>query len=226
MTLFGGKSGVKSGVIAKPGTVRTERIQIAKKPAPLPSVHKAKAQDRLVHARDSPARASPSSGTASPGPPSHSHSNGRLNPPSKRKASRQKSPADRPLESDSSSDDSGNDQPTLDTDSYKRQKTDQPVDRNRRLRSRKAFSELDGGRFELIHAADVLPDDKKGRAAAKEEGKKVSVLLKYPSASQPERLDPAWLVRGGKADRNLGSIWFLGRTRLILRMRLWRLLGL
>lgn len=189
---FGAK---KSGIIPVKGKVTTVKVQGAKKPQPLASVGMAKQQaaQKLQQSRDSPARASPSSATASPATPSDQHDSSHLRPPAtKRKASRQLSPADQRLESDSSGDDNEDGkarEDDFDTNTYKRQKTDQPVDHKRKLRSKEAFSELDGGKFEMIHAVDVIPDDQNSRNHTVASSENIVVRLRYPSASQPERSD-------------------------------------
>ncbi len=189
---FGAK---KSGIVPVKGKVTTVRVQGAKKPQPLASVEKAKQQaaQKIQQPRDSPVRASSPSATDSPATPSDQHDSSSLRPPiTKRKASRQLSPADQPLESDSSSDDNGDGKArdyVFDTNTYKRQKTDQPVDQKRKLRSREAFSELDGGKFDMIHAVDVIPDDQTTRHHKPASSEHVLVRLRYPSASQPERFD-------------------------------------
>lgn len=187
--MFGG---VKSGIQRRKGVVSTVRVQTEKKPAALPSVERAKQQTskRSQQSRDSSARPSPSSATASPSTPATPssdplESSSHLRPP-KRKASRQMSPSYQPIMSDSS--DEGNDSghELLDHKSFKRQKTGREVDTNRKLRSDKSFSEEDGGRFQMIHAADLVPENKKS-IPSNSSSKNVIVKLKYPSASHRER---------------------------------------
>lgn len=85
-------------------------------------------------------------------------------------------------DTDSDSSDSDTDLTDLtDHKSFKRQKTNHPEDKNRQLRSRKAFSDEDGGSFEMIHAADLCT------RSSKVSPDNVTVELKYPSASQLER---------------------------------------
>jgi len=63
--------------------------------------------------------------------------------------------------------------------SRKKQKLGQHVDNKRQVRQKQAYSEEDGGVFEMIHAADV--------SSSRSAQENVTVKLKYPSASQRER---------------------------------------
>ena len=101
----------------------------------------------------------------------------------KRKASRQKSPVQQHLSSDSEDEESVE----APAESYKRQKASRKIDMTRQLRSKQAFSEADGGVFEMIHAADVSSVSKKSKLATIVPTENVTVELKYPSSSQRER---------------------------------------
>jgi len=162
-------------IAARPPQIRVERTKAPKKPEPLPSKFLARQNQR---SRD-PARVPPSKSKPSPATPD------RLEP-RKRKAVRQKSPAQQRLESDSDDDDVGS-PASFDGFADKRQKVDGPVDLKRNLRSRKAFSEDNGGVFEMIHAADIASPTRKSKLVTAVEEKNVTVELKYPSASQRER---------------------------------------
>ncbi|KAK0124236.1 Nucleosomal histone H3-Lys79 methylase [Cadophora gregata] len=181
--MFGG---VKSGIQRRKGVVSTVRIQTEKRPAPLPSVERARqhTSQRPSPSRESSARPSPSSAAASPATPatpsSDPNESSSLRPP-KRKAARQLSPNDMPIMYDTSDESSDSNIDLADHKSFKRQKTNRPEDEKRQLRSRKAFSDEDGGTFDMIHAADLC--DKSSKASSGN----VTVELKYPSASQLER---------------------------------------
>ncbi|POS88437.1 hypothetical protein EPUL_000041 [Erysiphe pulchra] len=70
--------------------------------------------------------------------------------------------------------------------SYKRQKLTTHINRKRKLLSAEAFSECCFRNLNMIHAADIVPDEKcpKKRLDSID---KVEFELKYPSNSQPER---------------------------------------
>ncbi|RDL39739.1 Histone-lysine N-methyltransferase, H3 lysine-79 specific [Venustampulla echinocandica] len=185
-SLWGNKS--KSAIKPVPAKIRIQREPVAKKPEPLPS----KLASTLRHqqsprSRDSSARASPSISRAkscTATPPSEDYdSSSRLQPP-KRKAVRQKSPSNKPIQWDDSDDDettSGEE-----TVNKRHKSSKRAVDLNRRLRSEKGFSEDDDGVFSMIHAADIAVSGKGSRTVAED----IIVELKYPSASsQRERYD-------------------------------------
>ncbi|KAH7343010.1 histone-lysine N-methyltransferase, H3 lysine-79 specific [Rhexocercosporidium sp. MPI-PUGE-AT-0058] len=185
--MFGG---VKSGIQRRKGVVSTVRVQTERRPAPLPSVGRARQQtsQRPQRSRDSSARPSPSSATASPTPATPSsdlNESSHLRPP-KRKATRQLSPNTQPIMSDTSDDSGNSDIEFGDHKSYKRLRLEHEVDGERRLRSKHAFSEEDGGKFPMIHAADLVPEAGNSRSATAS-SENVIVKLKYPSASQRER---------------------------------------
>jgi H3 lysine-79-specific histone-lysine N-methyltransferase len=163
-------------------TIRLERFPNEKKPAPLPS--KVVSTKSTQAQQASPSRASSSTARSSPAtPPSDGHGSSRLKP-GKRKASRQKSPTQQRLDTDSEDDGATEE---LEGTSYKRQKTSRTIDSKRHLRSRRAFSEADGGVFEMIHAADISSVSKKPKLAITLSAENVTVELQYPSASQRER---------------------------------------
>lgn len=165
-------------------TIRTERVPDAKKPAPLPSRVASTKSTQAYRSEASPSRTTSSTARSSPAtPPSDSHGSSLLKP-RKRKASRQKSPAQQHFDKDSDEE--------LSTEapaeaSYKRPKISRKIDIKRQLRSKQAFSEADGGVFEMIHAADVSSVSKKSKLAATVPTENVTVELKYPSSSQRER---------------------------------------
>ncbi|MCJ1288806.1 Nucleosomal histone H3-Lys79 methylase [Xylographa carneopallida] len=66
---------------------------------------------------------------------------------------------------------------------------DQHPDLKRQVRNQKAFSEEDGGIFDMVHAADIPSLDKTTKYIPSFEGlpEKIEVSLQYPSASQRER---------------------------------------
>jgi len=175
-------SGIKK---ARP-VIRFERVSDAKKPAPLPSKLASTRPPQARHSEDYPSRASPSTARSSPAtPPSSRQESSRLKP-GKRKAARQKSPTQQRLDTDSDDDGSTTE---FEGTSYKRQKVVRTVDLKRQLRSRQAFSDADGGVFEMIHAADIPSAGKKSKLAVTVTAEDVTVELKYPSASQRERYD-------------------------------------
>jgi H3 lysine-79-specific histone-lysine N-methyltransferase len=189
MNFFGANK--KSGIKPAPPKIRVERVPSERKPT-IPSKLATEKQSLVQRSKDSPARSPPSSARSSPTtPPNDRRESGSLIPGRvvsggrKRKPSRQKSPTVyQHLESDSEDDGSATDF----DDSYKRPKVDnRPVDLKRKLRSRKAFSDEDGGAFKMIHAADLKTEEKKPKSAAEMTVENVTVELQYPSASQRER---------------------------------------
>ena len=91
------------------------------------------------------------------------------------------------LESDS--DDGVSDQDLGDSRKRARKASDVEPDIKWQIRSRKAFSEDDGGMFPMVHAADVasLSKPTKYRAAFPNDPQVIRIHLQYPSASQCER---------------------------------------
>lgn len=169
---FGGKS--KSKIQPVKAVIRTVRVQQPKKPEPRPSAVRLHSQN--ARRTESPAaRASPS--TARSSPALENGDSSRLQAP--RSKARKLSPA-RAIDWGSDSEDDLNDSNTdFEEPSRKKVKLDRVVDVNRRLRQKEAFSEADGGMFDMIHAADI--------SASKSAIEDITVELKYPSASQKER---------------------------------------
>jgi H3 lysine-79-specific histone-lysine N-methyltransferase len=169
---FGAKPNPKIAVV--PPKIRVEKAPLPKKPQPLPSklasrpVQRLQGPPRTSSSRSSPARAS-------------SDSLG----PRKRKAARQKSPAQQRIESDSDDDDVAS--PASFDEPSKRHRSEGLVDLNRKLRSETAFSAEDGVAFPVIHAADIAYTSRKSKQVSAVEEKNVTVELKYPSVSQRER---------------------------------------
>lgn len=168
-------------------TIRTERVPIAKKPAPLPSKAastKATQDQRSTASSSRAASATARSRPATPSSDDHGSSQPR---PNKRKASRQRSPAQPHFDDDNDDEDEDVSAQGPAATLYKRQKTGRKVDSKRRIRSDEAFSEADAGVFEMIHAADIASVNKKSKLAVSGTTEKVTVELQYPSNSQRER---------------------------------------
>lgn len=183
MSFFSG--GKKSGIKPVKGVIRTIKVQNAAQPTALPSARRAR-QDSSQPQAASP-RASYPSTTTSPVPSSDRQDSPHQRP-LKRQASRQLSPAERCITTDSSSegDEDGDAEANAsDTNPYKRLKNDQPVDFRRKLRCDEAFVGTDGGAFEMIHAMDV----KYPGHVPKSPSDIFKVRLKYPSVSRSERYD-------------------------------------
>ena len=70
-----------------------------------------------------------------------------------------------------------------------RRDSDFEPDPSRQIRSRKAFSEEDGGTFPMVHAADIatLSKAKEYIPAFPNELQSPEILLQYPSSSQHEK---------------------------------------
>lgn len=100
-----------------------------------------------------------------------------------------KRPASTPQRLESDSDDDASDQDIGDARKRARRISDAGPDPKRQIRSRKAFSEEDGGVFPMIHAADVASLSKatKYKAAFPNDPQAIEIQLQYPSASQSER---------------------------------------
>jgi H3 lysine-79-specific histone-lysine N-methyltransferase len=188
--------GAKSAIKPVSQQTRTERIAAAKPPAPLPSrlasqsKSARKAQDSK---RSLPASAPSKRSSATPD---------RLDVPSaKRKASRQRSPGELKPNFGEDSDDDDDARSRSSVGSNKRQETEPlspTIDTKRKLRSKRAFSLDDHGEFPMIHAADVASPVRKSKIPDIQ-AHKVTVELKYPSASQRERY-AAVKVCCGEAD--------------------------
>ena len=181
--MFGG---AKSSIKPVSQKTRTERIAAAKPPTPLPSrlaLQSNSAKRSLDSARSSPAKVRSSRSPATPD---------RLDIPSgNRKAQRVKSPGEQKPNFGEESDDEDADADARSRSSgssNKRQKVEvtPTVDTKRQLRSKRAFSDDDHGAFPMIHAADIASPVRKSKLPDLQEDK-VTVELKYPSASQHER---------------------------------------
>jgi [histone H3]-lysine79 N-trimethyltransferase len=183
-------AGFKPKIKVVPSKVTTVRVQETKKLAPLPSKAKAGSAKRhqAQRARGSPAqsRGSPSTPRSGPATPNSDWQDStRLKV--KRKPSRSHSPAQQRLVS-SDEDDSDNGKDSgIENPPAKKQKLGNSIDVNRRLRSRKAFSDSDDGVFTMIHAADLPSGQHKTKLGPDTAVGKVIVELQYPSASQRER---------------------------------------
>jgi [histone H3]-lysine79 N-trimethyltransferase len=165
-------------------TIRVERVADVQRPAPIPSRVASARSTQAQRSEASPSRASSSTPRSSPATPtSDGHGSSRLKP-GKRKALRQKSPTQQVFDEDSEDDGTTEE---FEEESYKRQKTRRTIDLKRRLRSKRAFSEADGGVFEIIHAADISSVSKKSKLATAVPADIITVELQYPSASQRER---------------------------------------
>lgn len=193
--MFGG---AKSAIKPVSQQTRTERIAAVKPPAPLPS--RLASQSKSARRPQDSTRSSPASAqsTRSPATPD------RLDVPSKRKAQRQKSPSEQKPNFGEESDDEDDACSRSSAGSNKRQRTEPltpTIDTKRKLRSKRAFSQDDHGAFPMIHAADVASPVRKSKQLDLQMDK-VTVELKYPSASQRERYVALQGVDGGKADIN------------------------
>ena len=100
-----------------------------------------------------------------------------------------KRPASTPQRLESDSDGDVSDQDLGNARKRARRISDVEPDLKRRIRSRKAFSEDDGGIFPMVHAADFASLNKptKYRAAFPDDPQAIRIHLQYPSASQCER---------------------------------------
>ncbi len=100
-----------------------------------------------------------------------------------------KRPSSTPQRLESDSDDDVSDQDLGDARKRARRTSDVEPDIKRQIRSRKAFSEDNGGIFPMVHAADVASLDKptKYKAAFPNDPQAIKIHLQYPSASQNER---------------------------------------
>ena len=92
-----------------------------------------------------------------------------------------------PLESDS--DDDGADRDLESARKRVRRDSKIEADINRQIRSKKAFSDEDGGNFLMVHAADIasLSKPTKYIAAFPNDPQATEIYLQYPSASQREK---------------------------------------
>lgn len=101
------------------------------------------------------------------------------------------------LESDSGGDDDDEDNNDvsdhgLDPSRKKaRRGSDVEPDLNRNIRSRKAFSDEDGGEFPMIHGSNIasLSKPMKFKAAFPDDQQAIEIQLQYPSASQKESFE-------------------------------------
>lgn len=170
---FGAKP--NSRINVAPPKIRLEKSAPVKKPPPLPS--------KIAASRPSPRPQSPAR-TSSSKLRTSSATPDRLEP-RKRKALRQKSPAQQRVESDSDDDTVGT--PASFDEPSKRHKPSTDVDLKRELRYKRVSSEEDSGVLPLIHAADIASTTRKSKKVTATEEKNVTVELQYPGASQRER---------------------------------------
>ena len=173
---FGAKPNPKIAVV--PPKIRVEKAAAPQKPQPLPSKIASKIASRPSPRPQEYARLSPKPRRASSTPD-------RLEP-RKRKPTRQKSPAQQRLESDSEEDSVGS-RTSFDAP-IKRHKPDKNVDLKRELRSKSAYSK-EGIVFPMIHATDIAAPARKSKHVSGPDEKNVTVELQYPSVSQRERYD-------------------------------------
>jgi [histone H3]-lysine79 N-trimethyltransferase len=169
--------------------VRTERLPVPTKPAPLTSKASSTRATQDQRSTASSSRAASTTARSRPATPSSDDHSSSLPRPNKRKASRQRSPAQPHFDDDNDDDDDDKDASAKEPGAtlYKRQKIDRKVDLKRRIRSEEAFSEAEGVVCEMIHAADIASVNKKSKFAASELTEKVTVELQYPSNSPRER---------------------------------------
>lgn len=108
--------------------------------------------------------------------------------PKARAQNHRRRPASTPQRLESDSDDDVSDQDLGDARKRARRTSEVEPDSKRQIRSRKAFSEDDGGVFPMVHAADVasLSKPTKYRAAFPNDPQVIRIHLQYPSASQCE----------------------------------------
>ncbi|KAF6231815.1 hypothetical protein HO173_009898 [Letharia columbiana] len=111
--------------------------------------------------------------------------------PKSRAQNPRKRPASTPQRLESDSDDDVSDHDLGDARKRARRTSDVEPDLKRRIRSRKAFSEEDGGVFPLVHAVDVasLSKPTKYKAAFPNDPQAIEIHLQYPSASQSEKYE-------------------------------------
>jgi len=176
---------------AAPKQIRLEEAPAAKKPTPLRSkVAETSRKQKIARSAASSARSSPAISNAKSSPatsPSEGYGTSSHLQLPKNKKTRQASPANQPKfdEDDDDEDSTSSEQPA-----QKRQKLQHRViDPKRKIRSPQAFSDMDGGRFDMIHAADIAADiaaKAKRSKAVMNVGNDI-VELQYPSASQRER---------------------------------------
>lgn len=100
-----------------------------------------------------------------------------------------KRPASTPQRLESDSDGDVSDQDLGDARKRARRMGDVEPDLKRQIRSRKAFSDEDGGVFPMVHAVNVasLIKPTKYKAAFPNDPRAVEIHLQYPSASQKEK---------------------------------------
>jgi len=111
-------------------------------------------------------------------------------PPMSQGFHRRKRPAvttPQPLESDS--DDDVSDQALENAKKRMRRASDVEPDINRQIRSKKAFSDEDKGRFPMVHGADIasLSKPSKFTIAFPNDPQATEIFLQYPSNSQREK---------------------------------------
>ena len=109
--------------------------------------------------------------------------------PESRAQNPRKRPASTPQRLESDSDDHVSDQDFVHARKRARRVSDVEPDPKRQIRSRKAFSEEDGGVFPMVHAVDVasLSKPTKYKAAFPNDPQAIEIRLQYPSASQSEK---------------------------------------
>lgn len=109
--------------------------------------------------------------------------------PRSRAQNPRKRPASTPQRLESDSDDDVSDQDLGNARKRARRIGDMEPDPKRQIRSRKAFSDEDGGVFPMVHAIEVasLSKPTKYKAAFPNDPQAIKIHLQYPSASQSEK---------------------------------------
>lgn len=106
--------------------------------------------------------------------------------PRSQKSRKRPSPIQARLESDSDDEISEKDHPGT-RRKRARLSTEPPVDKERQIRSREAFSKEQSGRFTMVHAAHIACLSKHTQyKVAFQQPQPVTVSLQYPSAVEPE----------------------------------------
>lgn len=169
--------------------IHVEATPVAKKPTPLPPKQSVTKKPHGVRSSASSARSSPALSNAKSSPatsPSDDHElpSSRYLQVHKSKSTRPISPSYKPKFDDSEDESEGT--PIEEPVAKRRKVQGEVVDLKRRVRSKKAFSEDDGAKLDIIHAAD-LPAPKKHKPTAHVSIEDIILELKYPSASLRER---------------------------------------
>ncbi|KAL9101155.1 MAG: hypothetical protein Q9163_003557 [Psora crenata] len=167
-------------------TTRTERRKDATGPKKPAFIHPIHAKPHKAPVRSSAPKKSAVDNN------SRDRNSPKMNSPAKERGrNSRKRASSTPQRQEWGSDDDLSDNDLYDPRKRARRNSTLEVDPNRCIGSRKAFSDEDGGKFDMVHAADIatLSNPKNYKPAFPNDPECAEVFLQYPSASQKEKYE-------------------------------------